>query len=112
MRATAAGEELLHLVHDRIDVSCPDEMRVSGKLDVFRSRNLPRDPASLVDVDVAVVDALKDKGRDPDRRQNLTDVDLRVHFQEGNGRAGTRTAPQVQDRAPLERLVGTRRQVR
>ena len=54
-RGRVAGQELLDLVDDRVDVARPEQMLVAGQLDELCARDLPRDPASLVDVHVTVV---------------------------------------------------------
>src|ERR671922_2330082 len=87
-----SGEELLHLVDDGVDVAGPDQVLVAEQLDVLRSRDLLRDPAALLDVHVAIVDALEHERRDLNRRQDLADVDLTVHPQERNGGARARAA--------------------
>ena len=76
-----------------------------GELDELRAGDLRCEIPALRDVDVVVAGAVEDERRDPDRRQDVPDVDVRVHAQEGRGRPGARAAPEVLLEVPHELLV-------
>ena len=81
---------------------------VAGELDELRAGDLCSEVPPLLDVDVVVAGAVEDERRRVDRREDVPDVDLRVHAQQSGGGAGARAEPQVLLEVPHELLVADR----
>ena len=64
LRGARTGEEFLDLGEQRVLISRPDQVLVTGQLDEPRARNLICDPAALVHGDVTVCSAMDDQRRD------------------------------------------------
>src|SRR5512132_4289452 len=98
-------EELLDLVEEGIDVAGPHEVILARELHEPRPRDPVADVAPLVRLHVGVVRPVEQERRDPDRRQNVAYVDLRVHTHERGRslRAGRLT--EVSSDPTLEGLV-------
>ena len=82
-------------------------MIVARQLDEPRAGNPAGDVAAFFDLQAAVVRAMQDQRRHANRRQDVPDVDLRVHLRQRERRAGARAHPQI--RRPPRRETPDRR---
>ena len=81
---------------------------LAGKLDEARARDVLGEEPAFLDVGVAVVGAVHDERRHPDRGQDVAHVDRRVHLEQGERRAGARAAPEVAREASRAAAVEAR----
>src|SRR5438067_8763465 len=97
-----ASEKLLDLVENVLLIAGPGQVIDAGELDELRTGNALRDIAALPNICVQVAGAVEDERRDADRRQNLPNVDLRVHLRERKGRPRARGEPEISGELLLE----------
>src|SRR2546430_10727837 len=69
------GEKLLDLIDNCVLVADPGEVVLTGKLDELCAGDPGGDVATLLDVRVQIAAPMKNKGRDPDDRQDVPHID-------------------------------------
>ena len=99
------GQESLDLFDDRLAVSDPGKVILTGKLDVDGAGDLLRRKPRVPDVAVSVPDAVNDQRRYVDRGQDRPGVGLRIHPGERDGRRRTRAESQPRCVPAAEVLV-------
>ena len=87
-----AVEEFFDLLKNRFLIADKWQVIIARQLDVFRPGNLPGHVAGPAYVRVQVSSAMNNESRHANRRHDVCDIDLRVHFGKGQGRAGTGAA--------------------
>ena len=85
-RRAHPGQELLDLVGERGRIARHEQVVVARELDEPRARDPLGDVAALLDVDVAVADAVQDQRRHAIDRQDVANVDLGCSCAEGRAR--------------------------
>ncbi len=90
-----AGDEGLDLVDEGVGVTNPREVVAARQFDQPGPGDAGGDVAALLDLVDAGVEPMQDERRHADGRQDVADVDLRVHAVEGDDGAGAGAQPQA-----------------
>src|SRR5947207_881941 len=89
------ADELFDFAQHRLLIAGEWQMIDARQLDETRTGDVAREITPLLDVHVAVAAAVQHERRRADRRQVLTNVDVRIHLRERHGSAWTRRHAQV-----------------
>ena len=100
-----AGQEALDLVEQRVLVADEGQVVVARQLDELRAGDQARDVAAFLDQQAPVARAMEDQRRHANRRQDVRDVDFRVHPRQRDGGAGL--APMRRNAAHQSRNAGS-----
>ena len=77
------------MIEDAILIAHPGEVIVASQLNIPGTRNALGHVPGTFNAEGAVTRAVKDEGGDPDRAQDVPDIDIRVH--PGQRHGGPRT---------------------
>src|SRR5204863_5693325 len=91
-RGSDTRHELLDLVEDRVPALGPPGVISSRELDESRAGDVRGDVAPLHDVSVAILGPMHHNRGYADRRQDIPNVDVRIHLHEGERCAGARAS--------------------
>src|SRR5712692_3639654 len=80
-------------------------MILAGQFDKARVWDLPGQPAAFLYIRIVVAGAMKHERRNADSRQNMSNVDLRIHPQKRDGRTWTCRSSKVRGQTANERFI-------
>ena len=89
------SEERTDAIEHGVLIANERQVVLAGELDELRARHEAGYVASLFDEQCAIAGAMQHQRRHAHVRQDMADVDLRVHLRQGERRAGARALAQV-----------------